>query len=98
VPVAPVLSQVVQVISSTYRPPSAQVSVMAFGLCVGYSQSQVFISAAAVEIGWLLGAMVLRRSVAPKAAAAAIATAAVALKLCGLFIAADRFFDSGDSF
>ena len=33
-----------------------------------------------------------------KTAAAAIATAAVARALCGVFIAADRFFDSGDSF
>lgn len=71
---------------------------MAFGLCSENSQSQVFISFADVEIGWLLGAMVFRASVVPKAAAAAIATAAVARELCGLFIATDRFFDSGDSF
>ena len=71
---------------------------MALGLCSEYSQSQVLISAAAVEIGWLLGAMVFKRSVVPKAAAAAIATAAVARELCGLVIATDRFFDSGDSF
>ena len=71
---------------------------MASGLCSEYSQSQVFISAAAVEIGWLLGAMVFKTSVAAKAAAAAIATAAVARELCGLFIATDCFFDGGDSF
>ena len=71
---------------------------MAFGLFSEYSQSQVFISSEAVEIGWLLGAIVFRRSVVPKAAAAAIATAAVARELCGLVIATDRFFDSGDSF
>ena len=52
---------------------------MAFGLYSGSSQSQVKISLAAVEIGWLLGAMMFKRSVVPKAAAAAIATAAVAL-------------------
>ena len=51
---------------------------MTFGLYSGSSQSQVFISEAAVEIGWLLGAMVFKASVVPKAAAAAIATAAVA--------------------
>ena len=55
-------------------------------------------SFAAVEIDLLLGAMEFRRSVVPKAAAAAIATAAVARGLCGFFIAADRFFDSGDAF
>jgi len=71
---------------------------MAFGLCSGNSQSQVFISAAAVEIGWLLGAMVFKISVVPKAAAAAIATAAVARELCGFFNAEDRFCDSGDTF
>jgi hypothetical protein len=71
---------------------------MAFGLCSEYSQSQVLISSAAVEIGWLLGAMVFKRSVVPNAAAAAIATAAVARELCGLVIATDCFFDSGDSF
>jgi hypothetical protein len=42
--------------------------------------------------------MVFRRSVVPNAAAAAIATAAVARELYGLVIATDRFFDSGDSF
>ena len=41
--------------------------------------------------------MVVKASVVPKAAAAAIATAAVALELCGLFIATDCLFDSGDS-
>ena len=46
----------------------------------------------------LLGAMVFNRSVVPKAAAAAIATAAVARELCGFCIAEDRFCDSGDSF
>ena len=55
-------------------------------------------SFAAVEIGRLLGAMEFKRSIAPKAAAAAIATAAVARELCGLFIATDCFFDGGDSF
>ena len=49
-------------------------------------------------IGWLLGAMVFKAIVMPKAAAAAIATAAVARALCSLFIAAEGFFDSGDSF
>jgi hypothetical protein len=42
--------------------------------------------------------MVVKASVVPKAAAAAIATAAVARKLCGLFIATDCFFNGGDSF
>ena len=51
-----------------------------------------------MEIGWLLGAMVFKASVMPKAAAAAIATAAVARELCGLFIAANCFFDGGDAF
>ena len=37
-------------------------------------------------------------SAAPGAAAAAIATAAVALTLCGFFIAEDRFCDRGDTF
>ena len=55
-------------------------------------------SLAAVDIGWLLGATEFKRSVVPKAAAAAIATAAVARELCGLFIATDCFFDRGDSF
>jgi hypothetical protein len=41
---------------------------------------------------------VFKRSVVPKAAAAAIATAAVARELCGLFIATDGFFDGSDSF
>ena len=51
-----------------------------------------------MEIGWLLGAMVFKASVMPKAAAAAIATAAVARELCGLFIATDCFFNGGDAF
>jgi hypothetical protein len=42
--------------------------------------------------------MVFKVCVVPKAAADANVTAAVALELCGLLIAADRFFDSGDSF
>ena len=42
--------------------------------------------------------MVFKVCVVPKAAADAMVTAAVALDLCGLLIAADRFFDSGDSF
>ena len=71
---------------------------MAFGLYSGSSQSQVEISFAAVEIGWLLGAMVFKTSVAPKAAAAAIATAAVARELCSFFIAEDRFCDGGYAF
>jgi len=37
-------------------------------------------------------------SAAPGAAAAAIATAAVALTLRGFFIAEDRFCDRGDTF
>jgi hypothetical protein len=41
---------------------------------------------------------VFKRSVVPKAAAAAIATAAVARELCGFFNAEDRFCDSGDTF
>lgn len=71
---------------------------MAFGLCAEYSQSHVFISEATVEIGLLLDAMKFKASVVPKAAAAAIATAAVARELSGLVIATDCFFDSGDSF
>ena len=55
-------------------------------------------SLSAVEIGLLLGAMEFRRSVAPKAAAAAIATAAVARGLCSFFIAEDCFCDSGYTF
>ena len=55
-------------------------------------------SFAAVEIDWLLGAMEFRISVAPKAAAAAIATAAVARGLCGICIATDSFCDSSDTF
>jgi hypothetical protein len=42
--------------------------------------------------------MVFKASVVPKAAAAAIATAAVARELSGLVIATDCFFNSGDSF
>ena len=42
--------------------------------------------------------MVFKASVVPKAAAAAITTAAVARELCGFFIAAECFFDSGDAF
>ena len=49
-------------------------------------------------IGWLLGAMVCKASVVPKAATAAIATAAVARGLSSFFIAAEGFFDSGDAF
>ena len=42
--------------------------------------------------------MVFKASVVPKAAAAAITTAAVARGLCGLFIATECFFDGGDVF
>jgi hypothetical protein len=39
-----------------------------------------------------------KMSATPGAAAAAIATAAVARELCGFFNAEDRFCDSGDTF